>query len=41
MMNQAVGSGYMYLPAVMDWYSRYVLSWELSNTLDNATVTGV
>ncbi len=24
----------MYLVAVMDWYSRYVLAWELSNTLD-------
>lgn len=26
--------GYMYLVAVIDWYSRYVLSWELSNTMD-------
>lgn len=26
--------GWLYLAAVMDWYSRYVLSWELSNTLD-------
>jgi putative transposase len=26
--------GFMYLVAVMDWYSRYVLAWELSNTLD-------
>ena len=26
--------GYLYLTAVMDWYSRYVLSWELSNTMD-------
>ena len=26
--------GYMYLVAVIDWYSRYVLSWELSNTQD-------
>jgi putative transposase len=25
---------FMYLVAVMDWYSRYVLSWQLSNTLD-------
>ena len=24
----------MYLVAVMDWHSRYVLSWELSNTMD-------
>jgi len=26
--------GFAYLVAVMDWFSRYVLSWELSNTLD-------
>ena len=26
--------GFMYLVAVMDWYSRYVLTWQLSNTLD-------
>jgi len=26
--------GFIYLVAVMDWYSRYVLSWEVSNTLD-------
>ena len=25
--------GFLYLVAVMDWYSRYVLSWTLSNTL--------
>src|SRR5205809_3684004 len=24
--------GFMYLVAVMDWWSRYVLAWELSNT---------
>jgi putative transposase len=28
--------GFMYLTAVMDWYSRYVLSWRLSNTLDGS-----
>ena len=27
--------GFMYLSAVIDWYSRYVLSWELSNSLDS------
>jgi len=27
-------NGYMYLVAVMDWYSRYVFSWQLSNTMD-------
>lgn len=26
--------GFMYLTAVIDWHSRYVLSWRLSNTLD-------
>jgi putative transposase len=26
--------GYLYLVAVMDWFSRYVLAWELSNSLD-------
>ena len=26
--------GFMYLIAIMDWYSRKVLSWRLSNTLD-------
>jgi putative transposase len=26
--------GFMYLVAVMDWFSRYVLTWQLSNTLD-------
>ena len=25
--------GFLYLTAVMDWYSRYVLAWRLSNTL--------
>ena len=27
--------GFMYLVAVMDWWSRYVLAWEISNTLDS------
>jgi putative transposase len=26
--------GFLYLVAVIDWYSRYVLAWRLSNTLD-------
>ena len=26
--------GFAYLMAIMDWYSRYVLSWELSETLE-------
>jgi putative transposase len=28
--------GFMCLTAVIDWYSRYVLSWQLSNTLDGS-----
>lgn len=27
-------TGFVYLVVIMDWYSRYVISWELSNTLD-------
>ena len=27
--------GFMYLVAILDWFSRYVLSWQISNTLDN------
>ncbi len=27
-------AGFMYLVAVMDWFSRHVLAWELSNSLD-------
>jgi len=26
--------GFIYLVAIMDWHSRYVLTWELSTTLD-------
>ena len=26
--------GHLYLIAVIDWYSRYVVSWELSNTME-------
>ena len=28
-------NGYMYLTAVIDWYSRYVLAWQLSNTMES------
>lgn len=30
-----LAGGFVYLTAVMDWNSRYVLSWELSITMDN------
>lgn len=26
--------GFMYLIAILDWYSRYVIAWKLSNTLE-------
>lgn len=29
-----LNQGYVYLMAIMDWYSRYVISWETSITLD-------
>ena len=28
--------GFLYLVAIMDWYSRKVLSWRLSNTQDTS-----
>ena len=28
------GPGFLYLVAIMDWYSRYVVAWRLSNTMD-------
>lgn len=31
-----VGRGFAYLTAVVDWYSRKVLAWRLSNTMDTA-----
>ena len=27
--------GFLYLVVIMDWYSRYVLAWRLSNTLES------
>jgi len=30
--------GFVYLVAFIDWYSRYVLSWQLSDTLENGFV---
>jgi putative transposase len=31
-----LAKGFMYLAAVIDWFSRYVLAWRLSNTLDGS-----
>ena len=30
-----MASGFLYLVAVIDWHSRYVISWELSNSMDS------
>jgi len=32
-------NGWMYMFAVIDWYSRCIVAWELSNTLDTAFIT--
>lgn len=29
-----MSKGFVYLTAIIDWYSRYVLSWSISNTMD-------
>lgn len=31
-----LSQGFIYLVAIMDWHSRFVLSWRLSNTLDTS-----
>src|SRR4051794_19031179 len=31
-----LASGFLYLAAIIDWFSRYVLAWRLSNTLDGS-----
>ncbi len=31
-----LANGYLYLTAVLDWYSRYVLTWRLSRSLEGA-----
>jgi putative transposase len=31
-----MATGFMYLAAIIDWYSRYVVAWRLSNTLDGS-----
>jgi putative transposase len=34
-----MASGFRYLAATIDWYSRYVVAWRLSNTLDGSFCT--
>lgn len=33
-----MGQSHMYLTAIIDWYSRFIVGWELSDTLDTAPV---
>ena len=33
--------GFVYLAAVIDWHSKKILSWKLSNTMDNTLVIPV
>ena len=32
--------GFMYLVAVMNWFSRYVVAWDVSNTMESAFCVG-
>jgi putative transposase len=34
----AMAHGHMFLTAIIDWYSRYIVGWELSDTLESAPV---
>jgi putative transposase len=36
-----LATGFMYLAAVIDWFSRYVIAWRLSNTLDGSFCLGM
>ena len=36
-----IKGGMVYLAAIIDWYSKAVLSWRISNTMDTALVMGV
>lgn len=33
-----MGRGHMYMTAIIDWYSRYIVGWALSDTLDTAPI---
>ena len=33
-----IGRGHMYLTAIIDWFSRKLMGWTLSDTLDTAPV---
>jgi len=36
-----VEKGYVYLAAIIDWHSKKILSWKLSNTMNNSLVLSV
>jgi len=36
-----IHGGFMYLAAIIDWHSKSILAWKLSNTMDTALVTYV
>jgi len=36
-----LGEGFVYLAAIIDWHSKKILSWKLSNTMDVSLTTGV
>ena len=36
-----IDKGYVYLAAIIDWHSKKILSWKLSNTMDITLVTSV
>lgn len=33
--------GFLYLSAIIDWYSRYIIAWEISNSLDVSFCTEI
>jgi putative transposase len=34
-------TGFVYLAAIIDWHSKKILSWKLSNSMDNNLVTSI
>jgi putative transposase len=36
-----INGGFVYLAAIIDWYSKAILSWSISNTMDKELVTNV
>jgi len=36
-----LGKGFVYLAAIIDWHSKKILSWKLSNTMDISLVTSI